>query len=109
MSVSLTTEAPPRSLLQRQEALLQANFIRTFRKDLKRDLKAGRAVILDYILSPPQPIETMKLFDLLLATPKLGRVKVNKILLIARVSPSKTIGGLSARQRSEVVSLLRRR
>jgi hypothetical protein len=48
-------------------------------------------------------------FDLLLSVPKYGRVKVNKILSTCRVSPSKTIGGLSQRQRTELVALMRRR
>jgi hypothetical protein len=48
-------------------------------------------------------------FDLLLAVPKYGRVKVNKILSQCRISPSKTLGGLSERQRGELVTLLRRR
>ena len=45
---------------------------------------------------------------MLLAVPKYGRVKVNKVLLQCRISPSKTIGGLSQRQRTELVSMLRR-
>ena len=49
------------------------------------------------------------MFDLLLAVPKYGRVKVNKILSQCRISPSKTIGGLSERQRTELVDLMRRR
>jgi hypothetical protein len=36
-------------------------------------------------------------------------VKVNKILTQCRISPSKTIGGLSQRQRAELVALMRRR
>ena len=44
----------------------------------------------------------------LLAVPKYGRVKVNRILTHCRISPSKTIGGLSERQRNELVSYLRR-
>jgi hypothetical protein len=36
-------------------------------------------------------------------------VKVNKILTQCRISPSKTIGGLSQRQRAELVELMRRR
>jgi hypothetical protein len=48
-------------------------------------------------------------FDMLLAVPKYGRVKVNKVLQQCRISPSKTIGGLSQRQRTELVSMLRRR
>lgn len=102
-------EAPARSLAQRQAALRQANFIRTFRKNLKLDLKAGRATVQDYILAPPEPIRTMKLFDLVMAIPKYGRVKTNKVLFQCRISPSKTLEGLSERQRSEVLSLLRRR
>jgi hypothetical protein len=47
-------------------------------------------------------------FDMLLAVPKYGRVKVNKILTHCRISPSKTIGGLSERQRAELVSMLHR-
>ena len=46
--------------------------------------------------------------DMLLAVPKYGRVKTNRILNQCRISPSKTIGGLSERQRTELVSLLRR-
>ena len=52
--------------------------------------------------------ETAKVFDMLLAVPKYGRVKVNKVLVQCRISPSKTIGGLSQRQRTELVSMLRR-
>jgi hypothetical protein len=47
-------------------------------------------------------------FDMLLAVPKYGRVKANKVLQQCRISPSKTIGGLSERQRTELVGLLRR-
>jgi hypothetical protein len=36
-------------------------------------------------------------------------VKVNKILTQCRISPSKTIGGLSERQRRELIALMRRR
>ena len=43
---------------------------------------------------------------MLLAVPKYGRVKTNRILNQCRISPAKTIGGLSERQRAELVSLL---
>ena len=60
------------------------------------------------LLDPPEYLLTAKVFDLLLAVPKYGRVKVNRILTHCRISPSKTIGGLSERQRNELVSFLRR-
>ena len=100
--------APERSLVQRMDALQRANRIRTRRAQLKRDLKAGRVSIQDLLKNPPEYLETAKVFDMLLAVPKYGRVKVNKILVTCRISPSKTIGGLSERQRNELVSLLRR-
>jgi hypothetical protein len=100
--------APERSLNQRMDALARANRIRTERAQLKRDLKAGRLSIHALLLDPPEYIETAKVFDMMLAVPKYGRVKVNKILAHCRIAPSKTIGGLSERQRSELVSLLRR-
>jgi hypothetical protein len=100
--------APERSLTQRMDALKRANDIRTQRARLKRDLKAGRAQIQVLLLDPPEYLLTAKVFDLLLAVPKYGRVKANRILTQCRISPSKTIGGLSERQRNELVSYLRR-
>ncbi len=104
-----TVAAPERSLDQRMEALKRANEIRTARAQLKRDLKAGRRSIHDLLLTPPEYVETAKVFDMLLAVPKYGRVKVNKILGQCKISPSKTVGGLSERQRRELVALMRRR
>jgi hypothetical protein len=104
-----TPEAPPRSLVQRMEALQRANDIRSRRAQLKRDLKARRKTLAPLLLDPPAYIETAKVFDVMVAVPKYGRVKVNKILSTCRISPSKTIGGLSQRQRLELVETLERR
>ena len=107
-SPSKSSVAPERSLVQRMDALHRANDVRTKRAQLKRDLKGGRVSIHDLLLNPPDYLETAKVFDMLLAVPKYGRVKVNKILVTCRISPSKTIGGLSERQRNELVGMLRR-
>jgi len=72
--------APERSLNQRMDALERANKIRTARAQLKRDLKAGKVSIHQLLLKPPSYLETAKVFDMLLAVPKYGRVKANKIL-----------------------------
>jgi ribosomal protein S13 len=45
---------------------------------------------------------------MLLAVPKVGRVKATKILHSCRVSPNKTFGGLSERQRAELAGRLDR-
>lgn len=100
--------APDRSLAQRREALQRANEIRTKRSAFKRDLKTGRASLPLTLMDPPEWLETAKVADVLLACPKLGRVKVNKILASCRMAPSKTVGGISAPQRAELVTLLGR-
>ena len=106
--VQTSNAAPERSLDQRMEALKRANNIRSQRAQLKRDLKAGKANIQTLLLDPPEYVQTAKVLDMLLAVPKYGRVKTNRILNQCRISPSKTIGGLSERQRGELVSQLRR-
>jgi S13-like H2TH domain len=52
---------------------------------------------------------TAKVFDLLVAVPTWGRIRANRLLNQARISPSKTVGGLSERQRRELLSLFRSR
>lgn len=100
--------APERSLAQRRSALRTANEVRTKRAQLKRDLKGGRCSIHTLLMDPPAYVETAKVFDMLRAVPKVGKIKANKYLTQCRCSPSKTIGGLSQRQRDELLSLLRR-
>jgi hypothetical protein len=99
---------PERSLDQRIDALSRANEVRTLRAQLKRDLKAGRVSIGALLLDPPACLEAAKVFDMLLAVPKVGSVKATKILNSCRVSPSKTFGGLSERQRAELAGRLDR-
>jgi|SRR5687767_5599514 hypothetical protein len=99
---------PERTHDQRMKALRRANDIRTRRAKLKRDLKAGKTQVDGLLLDPPEWVMTAKVFDMILAVPKYGRVKANKILGQCRISPSKTIGGLSQRQRAELVQMLRR-
>jgi hypothetical protein len=107
-SVEMTSAVPERSREQRMRALQRANEIRSARAQLKRDLKGGKAKIETLLLDPPEYVMSAKAFDMILAVPKYGRVKANKILTQCRISPSKTIGGLSERQRAELVQLLRR-
>jgi S13-like H2TH domain len=90
------------------EALKRANDIRSKRAQLKRDLKAGKVRIQTLLMDPPEYVQTAKVIDMLMAVPKYGRVKTNRILTNCRISPSKTIGGLSERQRSELVSHLQK-
>lgn len=97
---------PERSHAQRMDALVRANEIRTYRAELKRELKAGRADVGAILLRPDARVETMKVYDLLLAVPKLGRAKVHRALARVRMAPSKTVGGMSRRQRDELLEEL---
>jgi hypothetical protein len=105
---SSTGLTPERSLDQRKRALKQANAVRTARASLKKDLAAGRVKIQTLLLDPPGYLLTAKVIDMLLAVPKVGRVKADRALKSCRVSPSKTFGGLSERQRKEIVAYMSR-
>jgi hypothetical protein len=48
----------------------------------------------------------LEVFDLLVAVPKIGPVKAGRLLTIARISPSKTVGQLTERQRTRLIELL---
>jgi hypothetical protein len=90
------------------EALKRANDIRVRRAKLKKDLKDGRVRVQAILGDPPDYLETAKVFDILMAVPKFGRVKAARFLNQCRISQSKTVGGLSDRQRTELVGLFER-
>jgi hypothetical protein len=99
--------APERSLDQRMEALKHANDIRSRRARFKAQVKrsrngGGKKQALELLTEVPEWAGSMKVLDLLMAVPKIGRVKANRILGRARISVSKTMGGLTERQRTEL-------
>lgn len=98
-----------RTLAQRMESLKKANAIRILRSQLKRGVTANPPVILHVLSDPAPEYGTMKVRNLLLALPKWGPSKVDRFLLTCRVSSSKTVGGMSGRQRGEMSDLLRAR
>lgn len=134
MTAATIVVVPPRSIEQRLDALQRANRIRSARAELKRDITdrgaargatlvasileaacepngtvsyldphgIGRRLVLDVEL-----VDTMKVYDLILVIRGCGHVKVRKLLNALNVSPSKTVGGLTNRQRLELVSMLR--
>jgi hypothetical protein len=101
-------QAPVRSLDQRMDALKRANDIRVRRAQLKKDLKSGAVQIEEILSDPPEWVSTAKVFDMLMAVPKFGRVKAARFLNQCRISQSKTVGGLSDRQRTELIGLFNR-
>ena len=86
------------------EALSKASEVRSRRAALKADLKHGRVKMEDVLADPPEYLLTAKVADLLMAAPKCGRIKSARIMDLCRISPSKTVGGLSERQRQELLA-----
>ena len=108
MATKMQVQAPARSLDQRMDALRRANDIRVRRAQLKKDLKSGRVQIEEILMDPPEYVSTAKVFDMLMAVPKFGRVKAARFLNQCRISQAKTVGGLSERQRTELIALFNR-
>lgn len=108
MVVKTPAQAPARSLDQRMEALKRANDIRVRRAKMKKDLKEGQVQIDEILTDPPEYVSTAKVFDILMAVPKFGRVKAGRFLNQCRISQAKTVGGLSERQRAELIGLFHR-
>ena len=103
---SIVPQTPERSQQQRMEALRRANDIRSERARLKEALRNGEVAIAECC-----PIRRLrrtrpKCSISCLAVPKYGRVKANKLLERCRVSSSKTVNGLTPRQRKELLDML---
>ena len=92
-----------RSQQQRLEALRKANEIRARRSKLKKDLATGKAQIHKIIANPPDYARAERLTVLLLALHGYGPARVNKLLLRTKISESKRLGGLTDRQRTELI------
>jgi DNA uptake protein ComE-like DNA-binding protein len=103
-----SADVPARSGEQRRRALAQANEVRSARATLKKQLAAGTIQLAQILAAPPAVLQTARLRDLLIAVPKIGPVKAARILAHCRIAHSKTLGGLTDRQRRELISLLHR-
>lgn len=97
---------PGRSLEQRRQALARANAVRTARAKLKKDLASGDVDLAPLIDNPPDYAASAKVVDLLVSLPKIGQVRAHQILSRARIAPTKTLGGLTSRQRGELLNLI---
>lgn len=103
---TMLPRVPERSTDQRLLSLAKANLHRSLRAQLKVDVKAGEKRAPLVILDPPEWAETMKVWDLLMAVPRFGRAKVGRMFRMHHISPSKTLAGLSGRQRDELAQAL---
>ena len=91
---------------QRREALAHANRVRMQRALLKADLKRGSVSIEALIADPPECLTSAKVAEVLMALPGYGRTKVARLLERCHVSARKSVGGLTERQRDELIRAL---
>jgi hypothetical protein len=92
----------------RGRALTHANEVRVARAKLKQELREGTVCIGPILAAPPEHVSTAKVLDLLVAVPKVGPVKAARLLNKAGVGQMKTVGGLTNRQRAQLIELLHR-
>lgn len=97
---------PDRTYEQRMDALRHANEVRTARAGLKRALQAGEITAADVLADPPALALSMRVFDLLIAQRWVGPARARAVLKVCQISPVKTVGGLSARQRGVLAEAL---
>lgn len=98
--------APFRSSDQRLDALAHANIVRVARARIKQEIRVGATQVATLIAEPPALLRTMKVYDLLVAVPKMGPTKATKLMRSARISEAKTVSGMSDRQRTELLTFL---
>ena len=108
MADQLHPAAPRRSLEQRLQALAYANSVRQARAHLKQQLSNGSADISELLASPPHVARSAMVSELLRAVPKLGPARVAHLVHSCRISKTKTVAGLSERQRAELIARTRR-
>ena len=99
---------PARTREQRLASLALANRIRIERAVVKRELKGGTLRVGGLLADPPACVMSMKVVALLASLPKFGRVKAARLLRECQISESKTVGGLSLRQRRVLADALER-
>jgi hypothetical protein len=98
---------PGRSPEQRLRALEQANEVRTARAQLKKELASGKIELVQILADPPACVRTARVRDVLLVLPKIGSVRAARILSHCGIAHSKTVGGLTERQRGELIDFFR--
>lgn len=90
---------------QSMAALERANEIRCGRALVKQDLRAGRLTVHQAL--EHEYCQSMRLIDLLLCLPRVGRVKALRIVSRLQLSPERRIDMLTSRQAAALEHALR--
>lgn len=91
---------------QRLQALQRANQVRIARAALKHLIAAGEVSVIEAIVSDSPEIEGMAVIELLLSQRSWGYARCRGLLRAVPLSESKTVGSMTARQRTLLSGLL---
>jgi hypothetical protein len=86
------------------ERLAGANRVRAARAEWKR--QAGLGEVTDALAHPPEFLRTATVAGVVRLVPKIGPVKVRQMMRTAGVSDGAKLGGLTQRQRYELIRVL---
>lgn len=93
---------------QHLTALEKANKIRLGRAEIKQNLQAGKENIRKLILEPPEVIQTMTVYELLISQRQWARTRtlraINKPWL--NISENTTVGSLTERQKILLIDVI---
>ena len=93
---------------QHLAALNEANRVRYFRADVKRDLRAGNTTFRELLEDLPSDLKTMRLMELLTAPRGMGRGKAVRVLREVGCSEWRELGSLTAREKARLLMALDR-
>jgi hypothetical protein len=88
------------------QALARANEVRLARAGLKRRVASGEITVAEVLLGEYWEAENMTISDLLMSQRRWGHTRCRKLLMQVPVSENKTVGTMTARQRSALAQLL---
>jgi hypothetical protein len=91
---------------QQLVALGRANRIRAARAGLKQRIDAGETTAAVVLRQQPDEAVTMTVYGLLMAQRRWGPYRARKVLAVAQITETKTIGTLTERQQKVLVDLL---
>lgn len=91
---------------QRLQALQRANQVRIARAAVKHLIAAGEISVIEAIVGDSPEIERMAVIELLLSQPGWGYARCRGLLMAVPLSESKTVGSMTARQRTLLSALL---
>ena len=93
------TDAP-----QPMKALARAERIRRERAAIKKAVRAGEVKVADLILSTPESLGTMTVYDLLMCQHRWGRLRCRRILVRGKIDEWTLLGDLDREARGRLVS-----